>query len=237
MKTLILIPILNEELNIPVVIQDLLNLRMDLDILFVDDGSVDDSIKVINEFKGNINLIQRCASPGIGASMLDGFRWAYKNNYDLLIQLDCDGTHPVPFIPYLIGKATDSKILICSRWVKGGGMANWPLWRTFLSKGSNRLAALLLNLAVKDLTTAFRLYPKKAIELIALRNSMNKDYFYIVEILYLLDKYNFQIEEIPTWCQDRALGVSKMNLRKILRSVYGLYNLWRNGIKGLFNGE
>jgi len=223
MKIAILIPTYNEGENITRLIERLSELKLDSNILIVDDGSPDGTGKIVEKLKEkykNLHIIHREGKLGLGSAYIKGFKYIIENMLEVeAIQcMDADFSHNPKEIPNFIKKMqeTNCDVVLGSRYIKGGGV-NWAFHRTILSRGANLMAKTLLGLKPKDVTGAFRLFKKEALESINLYNIKSEGFSFFEEILYTLKNKNCKMEEVPIFFLERKKGKSKLSKKEMAK--------------------
>jgi len=224
-KILVFIPTFNEKENAAILCKQLLDLSIAFDILFLDDNSPDGTGQIIDqlcqEFE-NISVIHRAEKKGIGSAHMDGIKWAYDHNYDVLITMDCDFTHPPEYIPDFIKKAKDCDIVIGSRYLQKDSLKEWNVYRKILTNLAHFLTKTMLQMDY-DATGAFRLYQLRNIPQSIFKKINSMSYSFFFESLYILFMNNYKIIEIPINLPARAYGHSKMQFKDAFRSLYLLF--------------
>jgi dolichol-phosphate mannosyltransferase len=168
---------------------------------------------------------------GLGSAYVTGFRWGLERGYDLLIEMDADGSHPVDRLPALIDAvasadpADDVMLAIGSRWVQGGSVVDWPKHRELLSRGGNTYARLMLGLDVHDITAGYRVYRADAVRRMDLDGVDSKGYCFQVDMTLRVHDLGGRIVEVPIEFRDRVLGVSKMS-QAIVVEAMGRVTQW-----------
>jgi len=235
-ESLICIPTYNEEANVELVIQGIFKTGYSGDILFIDDASTDGTMeklqRLVQKHK-NIFCINRPEKMGIGSAHKDGIEYAYENNYEKIITMDCDFSHSPEYIDDFIKCSSEADIVIGSRFNKKESLKGWNIYRKILTYAGHYLYKNMLDLNY-DATGAYRLYnlrniPRTMFDLI---NSLEYSYFF--ESLYIMKMNGKAIEEIDIVLPPRTYGHSKMSYRNILQSVYMLLYLY---IKSKVNRE
>jgi dolichol-phosphate mannosyltransferase len=235
-KTLIIIPTFNEVESVPILIKETLGFLSDVDILVVDDGSIDgtsDAVKSISKRyrDGQINLIQRSQKLGLGSAYIEGFNWGFKKSYTYLIEMDADGSHQPEDLIKLLDcseRNPETDLVIGSRWTKGGSVKDWPRHREYLSRLANRYAALMLRSSVKDMTSGFRVYRSTALKKLDLASIQSQGYCFQIEMTRKILANNGLVSELPIVFVERKFGVSKMNLKIVLEAMVRV-TLWGLG--------
>ena len=224
----IIIPTYNEEQNINKLIDKIFNIPLKINIVVVDDSPR--SYPNIKKIK-NVKYIYRGKKLGRGSAVLIGIKEALKKPKNkIIIEMDADFSHSpgeiAPNIKYFYKKKLN--FLIASRYLKKSKILNWPLSRLILSKFSNLIAKILLNIPIKDYTNGFRFYDRKAAGHILKKCSRSKSSGFILlsEIAMELYINRFKIDERPTIFVNRTRGESKASLSEIVNSFFGLLRLF-----------
>jgi dolichol-phosphate mannosyltransferase len=228
MRICVIVPTLNEKENVTKLVYKIKQTKIKLDILFIDDDSTDGTqseIKLIKKRFLNIKYIFRKKKLGIGSAHKDGIRYCYKNNYDLIITMDCDGTHDPKYFRELIKKSKDYDYVITSRFKKNGLIEDWPITRKIITYTRHLMVMVFLGIRL-DASGAFRCFYKKKIKLKDLLSAHNNDYAYFWEISYNLLRKSYSIYEVPVKLEFRKLGKSKMKLKHIVYSLLYLIRIF-----------
>ncbi|MDY6863195.1 MAG: polyprenol monophosphomannose synthase [Thermodesulfobacteriota bacterium] len=231
MSILIIIPTYNERENISPLTEDLLNLDFHKHILIIDDNSSDGTRSVIEKlilkYPGKIKTIYRPQKQGLGSAYIQGFRYAQENGVKWVVTMDADLSHSPLYIEKMMEKATDEEfdLVIGSRYISGGGIENWPLYRKFLSRGANIFAHFFLRLPVHDYTSGYRFYKLETISRLSLDEIFSDGYSFLVEIVYRGYKSGWNIGEIPIIFTDRVAGKSKISKIEIFKAILTIFRL------------
>jgi len=228
MKPIIIIPTLNENKNLKRLITKIFSID-DYDVLIIDDDSKDGSISVLKKLKKkyrNLKYIIRKKKKGIGSAHLDGILYAYKKKYQICVTLDADGTHDPYDIKKIINIINKKKIDVINttRFQKKNSLIKWPYFRKILTLFRYLLVKQILNLSF-DSSSGFRCYNLKSIKIKYFQMVRNKNYFFLIEIIYILHKYKYQIFDVPVKLKFRKQGLSKMKFYHILESLIDLIML------------
>ena len=228
-KILILLPTLNEVSHILKLYKKILRQNINLDVLFVDDGSTDGTweeiIKIKKKAKTKVFAIRRNQREGLGKAHKDGLNWAYKNNYKYLITMDTDFAHDPKYIPMLVKKIKKSDVVIGSRHLKKGSTPNWNLFRLFLNKAAYIVSYMLFKHNY-DATNAFRCYNLKKIKKNFISYCKSNDYDFFFTSITILNFYKYKISQIPMVITGRTAGNSKMKFKHMIKSIYMMFNLF-----------
>ena len=229
-KNLVIIPTYNEIENIEKMIRTVFDLPTRIEILIVDDGSPDGTaakVKALQqEFPNQLHIEERQGKLGLGTAYIHGFKWALKNNYDYIFEMDCDFSHnPQDLIRLLEACENGADVAVGSRYCKGGQINNWPIGRILMSYFASVYVRFILWLPVKDTTAGFKCYRKKVLETIELDRIKFMGYAFQIEMKYRAYKKGFKIQEVPILFTDRILGVSKMSTKIFKEAFLGVLQM------------
>ena len=230
MRSVLIVPTYNEAANIE---RFLTQVRADApstEILVVDDNSPDQTAKIAETLAaklGSIKVINRTGQRGYAAASRDAMLAAINDGYDVIATMDADFSHDPKVLTKLISLVnSDTALVIGSRYVPGGGVTNWPLFRRVLSKWGNVYTAFCLRLKIKDCTSGFRAYSATSLKKIDLANLTADGYAFLSEMAFIISRKKLgTIVESPIVYVDRAFGDSKMNTR-IMRESMVLVTRW-----------
>lgn len=214
---LVIIPTYNELEALPRIVQRVRAALPDTHILIQDDNSPDGTGELAEELAqqdGHITVSHRDEKRGLGAAYIDGFRWGLDNGYQLLVQIDADGSHPPERLPAMIEAVIQDErvgLAIGSRWVSGGSVVDWPMHREILSRGANLYAGIMLGLGVRDATAGFRVYRGAVIADMDLGTIRSKGYGFQVDMSLRTHMDGWRIVELPIEFREREVGQSKMS--------------------------
>ncbi|MCW2800182.1 MAG: dolichyl-phosphate beta-D-mannosyltransferase [Aeromicrobium sp.] len=229
MKTLVVIPTYNEADNVETVIDAVLREAPDVDVLIVDDNSPDGTGMLVTahpEHQRRLFLLNRPDKDGLGAAYRAGFAWALKREYDVIVQMDADLSHPPAKVPELIDALSTADVAIGSRYVEGGGVANWSARRRFISAAGNAYVRLVLGLTVHDATAGFRAFRSAALRNLGALDSESNGYCFQIENTWRADRIGLRTTEVPITFTDRTSGQSKMSAA-IVREALLRVLVWR----------
>lgn len=214
-KSLVVIPTYNEAKSIGIILDGLK--KLDLDILVIDDGSPDGTADVVRA--KNIEVIERSGKQGLGSAYRTGFSIGIQRGYTYLIQMDADGSHQIHDLEKMMECIGAADLLIGSRWVQDGSIANWSKFREYLSKSANAYANLLLSLGVKDTTSGFRIYTGELLQQMEITTIRSEGYCFQIEMTRRAISRGGSVSEIPITFIERAQGESKMSFAIALEAV------------------
>jgi dolichol-phosphate mannosyltransferase len=222
MRALVVLPTYNEAENVVPLAADVLAQDERIDVLVVDDNSPDgtgDLVLAASREQPRLSLLRRAGKLGLGTAYLAGFRHALDHGYDRVLTMDCDYSHHPRYLPHMLEVAAESDMVIGSRYVPGGGVANWPIRRRLLSRFANLYTRVLLRVPVHDCTAGFRCYSRAVLESIDPFGMRASGYSFLEEMVWRVHHAGFAIREIPIVFEDRRLGVSKIDQVEILRAA------------------
>ncbi|MBC7553459.1 MAG: polyprenol monophosphomannose synthase [Taibaiella sp.] len=230
MKKLVIIPTYNEKENIEKIIRKVFSLSGGYHLLIVDDGSPDGTGDIIknlqNEFSGSLHLMERSGKMGLGTAYIAGFKWALGKGYEYIFEMDADFSHNPDDLERLYDAcAAGADVVVGSRYIKGGGVVNWPWDRIFISKGGAFYTRMITWMPVNDPTAGFVCYSSKVLRAIPLDKVHFIGYAFQIEMKYRAWKLGFKIKEVPITFEDRKEGVSKMSSGIIKEAMYGVWKM------------
>jgi dolichol-phosphate mannosyltransferase len=231
MRTLVVIPTYNERANIQALLNQVLSLPEGFHVLVVDDGSPDGTAQLVkelqNQFPTRIHLLERAGKLGLGTAYLAGFRWGLNSGYDFIFEMDADFSHNPNDLSRLLHACLQegADLAIGSRYVRGGGVINWPFNRIALSKGASIYTRLITGMPIKDPTAGFMCYSRKVLEALNLDRIRFVGYAFQIEMKFKAWRSGFKLKEVPITFQDRTQGVSKMHRGIIEEGIWGVLKL------------
>lgn len=228
MKTVIVIPTYNEATNIQNLVNSIFKAtKNQVDLLFVDDNSPDDTAEIIKAMMAenkNIHILERPMKMGLGTAYVAGFKFAIQKKYDLIFEMDADLSHNPADVPRILNAMDNFDLVIGSRYLTGVNVINWPLSRLILSLWANWYTRKITGLPLQDCTAGFKCFRREVLETIDLDRIQSDGYSFQIELHYLAWKNNFRIKELPIVFTDRESGNSKMS-RKVM--VEAAFMVWR----------
>ncbi|HYF73819.1 MAG TPA: polyprenol monophosphomannose synthase [Nocardioides sp.] len=208
------IPTYNEATNLAWIVGRLRAAQPDVDVLVVDDGSPDGTGAIADELAvadPAVSVVHRTTKAGLGAAYLHGFRVALGAGYDVIGEMDADGSHQPEQLDRLLRALADADLVIGSRWVPGGSVVNWPKRRELLSRGGNLYVRMLLGVAVRDATAGFRLFRRATLEKIDLDSVESTGYVFQTDMVARTLAAGLTVREVPIEFVERVRGDSKMS--------------------------
>ncbi len=212
-RTLVIIPTYDERENLPLITARVRAAVPDAHVLVVDDGSPDGTGDVADglaRFDSSVHVLHRTTKEGLGAAYLAGFAWGLDRDYDVLVEMDADGSHQPEELPRILRALSDADVVLGSRWVAGGEVLNWPLHRQLLSRAGNAYTRRALGLRVQDVTGGYRAYRREVLDELQLTEVASQGYCFQVELAWRALRAGYQVIEVPITFVERVLGTSKM---------------------------
>ena len=215
-KKLVIIPTYNEKENIQDILNAVFALPGDFHVLVIDDGSPDGTAAIVKEMQASqdrLHLIERSGKLGLGTAYLSGFRWALKEGYDYIFEMDADFSHaPEDLIRLYAACAKEgADVAIGSRYCNGVSVVDWPMGRIIMSWCASAYVRTVLCMKVYDTTAGFVCYSRKALEGINLDGVRMKGYGFQIEMKYTAWRKGFKLQEVPIIFTNRQKGTSKMS--------------------------
>jgi dolichol-phosphate mannosyltransferase len=230
-EKLVVIPTYNEKENIAAILHAIFNLQQDFHVLVIDDGSPDGTAQIVKDlqqkFYNQLFIEERQGKLGLGTAYIHGFKWAITREYDFIFEMDADFSHNPNDLPRLYDacKRGGADLAIGSRYVKQGGVVNWPWDRVALSKGASYYTRMITWMPVRDPTAGFMCYKREVLETINLDEIVFVGYAFQIEMKFAAWKLHFKIREVPIIFQDRTSGSSKMNKGIVKEGILGVIKL------------
>jgi dolichol-phosphate mannosyltransferase len=212
-RAVMVIPTFNEVENLADVVARVRRCVPHVDILVVDDSSPDGTGRLADRLAADdpaVQVLHRPRKEGLGAAYREGFRVALAGGYDLIGEMDADGSHRPEQLAGLLAAAEDADLVIGSRWVPGGSVVNWPWRRRALSRAGNVYTRMLLGMGVHDATAGYRVFRRHTLEAIRLDEVQSLGYVFQVELVYRTLRAGLRVREVPIEFVERVRGDSKM---------------------------
>lgn len=230
MDKLVIIPTYNEKENVEKIIRKVFSLPGDFHVLIVDDGSPDGTGAIVRdlqpEFPAQLHLAERSGKQGLGTAYIFGFKWALKNGYQYIFEMDADFSHnPEDLLRLFEACQNGADLAVGSRYVHGGKVINWPWDRILISKGGAFYTRIITWMPVNDPTAGFICYKRKVLETIPLDKVQFVGYAFQIEMKYRTWKLGFKIKEVPITFIDRREGQSKMSKGIVKEAMYGVWKM------------
>jgi dolichol-phosphate mannosyltransferase len=222
-RALVVLPTYQEAGNIRAALTRLRESVPDADILVVDDNSPDGTADLAEELGrecGHIEVLRRPGKDGLGSAYRAGFTHGLERGYEVLVEIDADGSHDPAVLPDLLAAVENgADLAIGSRYVPGGSTPEWPATRRAISVIGNRYAGFVLGLDVRDATAGYRAYNADVLRKLDLPAIRADGYGFQVEMAYRVSRLHGRIVELPIVFKDRVEGDSKMSLRIVAEAL------------------
>jgi dolichol-phosphate mannosyltransferase len=220
-RVVIVMPTYNERQNLEIIAGRVRDAVPDADLLVVDDNSPDgtgDLADKVAEADSRVRVLHRTEKAGLGRAYVAGFTRALDEGYDLIVEMDADGSHRPEDLPKLLAAAAGADAVIGSRYVPGGTVVNWPKSREYLSKGANLYNRVMLGVRVRDATGGFRVYRAQTLRHIDLNGIESAGYCFQIDMTLRVLQAGLTIKEVPITFVERERGSSKMSRTVILEA-------------------
>ena len=222
-RALVVIPTYNEKSNLPGIVQEVLQANEIIDVLIIDDNSPDNTGRLADEMaEGNyrIKVMHRKAKQGLGSAYIEGFKFALKEGYDYVFEMDADFSHNPAYLNDFLEAIRENHLVIGSRYLTGVNVVNWPMLRLIISYCAGIYTRLITGLPIRDPTSGFKCFRREALESIDLDRIYSDGYSFQIEMNYWCWRKGFSIREIPIIFIDRNPGSSKMSRRIIIEAIF-----------------
>jgi dolichol-phosphate mannosyltransferase len=219
---LVIIPTYNEAQNIESITSRLRSAVPDAQVLIADDNSPDGTGKLADALAAadeQIQVMHRLGKEGLGAAYLAGFEWGLDHGYDVLVEMDADGSHQPEQLPKLLSALLDADLVLGSRWVRGGRVVNWPRSREVLSRGGNLWTRIALGIPLKDATGGYRAFRRETLLGLGLDDVASAGYCFQVDLAWRALKAGFRVSEVPITFVERQYGDSKMSQKIVIEAL------------------
>ena len=226
----------NECENAAAIIDAVLALPHRFDVLVIDDNSPDGTAAIVKDKiaanPGRVHIIERSGKLGLGTAYIAGFKWALKQGYQYICEMDADFSHnPDDLMRLYEATAKDgADVAIGSRYVTGVNVVNWPIGRVLMSYFASKYVRIVTGMKISDTTAGFVCYRRKVLETMDLDAVKFKGYAFQIEMTFTAYKYGFKVVAVPIILVNRVLGVSKMNGGIFGEAVFGVIRLKWNSL-------
>lgn len=228
-RVLVISPTFNEIESLERVARHLLDTVPDVDLLIVDDDSPDGTGALADSLAADkrIFVLHRSEREGLGRAYVAGFGWALDRDYDIVVEMDADGSHPAESLPAMLdalvgGNPTNGEsrpgLVIGSRWVRGGSVVDWPRSRELLSRTANRYARFALRVPAFDITAGYRAYPRDVLDRVS-HDVDSRGYAFQIEMTLRVFELGRSIVEVPIVFRERESGRSKMSSGIVIEAM------------------
>jgi dolichol-phosphate mannosyltransferase len=237
-RTLVVTPTYNEKDNLRRFVDAVRGALPEADVLVVDDNSPDGTGAIADALAANdrqVRVLHRPKKMGLGTAYVQAFTGGLAEGYDRFFEMDADLSHDVRYLPAFVEALDEGYgVVIGSRNVPGGGVEGWGPSRHFISKGGSFYSRSILGLPIRDLTSGYKAYSRRALEAIDLEQVTSNGYSFQIEMTYRALRRGVTVKEVPIVFVDRTLGRSKMSRKIFLEAVAMVWKLRFDAARGRF---
>jgi dolichol-phosphate mannosyltransferase len=222
-RVLVIVPTYDEAENLARLVTRVFAVLPEVHVLVVDDGSPDGTGEIADGLAAGdprVHVMHRESKSGLGAAYLAGFAWGMDRVYDVLIEMDADGSHRPEDLPALLAGLSDADLVLGSRWVPGGAVVNWPKHRKLISRAGTTYARIALGVELRDVTGGFRAFRRATLEDLDLLDVHSQGYCFQIDLAWRAVSRGCKVVEVPITFVERELGVSKMSGAIVLEAIW-----------------
>ena len=222
-RVLVVVPTYDERDNVLPIAARLHAAVPQADLLVVDDASPDGTGELADGLAARApwaHVLHRTAKDGLGAAYIAGFAWARDAGYDVVVEMDADGSHAPEQLPRLLAALEHADVVLGSRWVDGGEVVNWPRSRELLSRGGNAWTRLALGLPLADATGGYRAYRREVLDALPLAEVASQGYCFQVDLVWQAWRAGYRVVEVPITFVERERGESKMSRSIVVEALW-----------------
>jgi dolichol-phosphate mannosyltransferase len=233
-RVLVVIPTYNEAENIQDITARVRRAVPAAEILVADDASPDGTGAIADRLAAEdpqLHVLHRAGKQGLGAAYVAGFGWARERDFDVVVEMDADGSHAPEQLPALLAALRTADMVLGSRWVPGGRVVNWPLHRMLISRGGSLYTRLALGLPVRDATGGYRAYRMPVLDKIDIDSVKSQGYCFQVDLAWRAYRHGLRVVEVPITFTERQRGASKMSAA-IFREAVWRVTVWGARARG-----
>jgi dolichol-phosphate mannosyltransferase len=229
-RIVVIIPTFNECDTLPVIVRRVRTSVPEAHILVADDNSPDGTGLIADEIAAadeQVHVMHRLGKEGLGAAYLAGFAWALQERYDVVVEMDADGSHQPEQLPRLLDALRTADLVLGSRWIPGGGAENWPKSRELLSRGGSLYTRMMLGVPIRDVTGGYRAFRADTLRRLDLHEVASQGYCFQVDLAWRASQRGMRVREVPITFVERTAGTSKMSQKIVVEA------LWRVTVWGV----
>jgi dolichol-phosphate mannosyltransferase len=228
-RTLVVTPTFNERDNLRTFVQSVRGAMPEAHLMIVDDASPDgtgDLADSIASADPHVRVMHRPGKLGLGTAYVQAFRKGLEEGYDRFFEMDADLSHDASHLPAFVAALDEGHdVVIGSRNIPGGGVSGWGPGRHFISKGGSIYARTILGVDVRDLTSGYKAFSRRALEQVGLEGVRSNGYSFQIEMTYRAARRGLRIKEVPILFVDRTAGRSKMSRRVFVEAIGVVWKL------------
>ncbi len=229
-RIVVIIPTFNERPTLPVIVSRVRASVPEAHILVADDNSPDGTGEIADDLAAqddHVHVMHRLGKEGLGAAYLAGFAWALQQGYDVVVEMDADGSHQPEQLPRLLDALRSADLVLGSRWIPGGRTENWPVSRQLISRGGTAYTRLALGMPIHDATGGYRAFRAGTLRALDLHEVASQGYCFQIDLAWRAVQRGLTVREVPITFVERTAGASKMSRRIVAEA------LWRVTIWGI----
>jgi dolichol-phosphate mannosyltransferase len=222
-RIVVIIPTFNECENLPVIIGRVRTSVPEAHILVADDNSPDGTGRIADELAAaddHIHVMHRLGKEGLGAAYLAGFAWALQEGYDVVVEMDADGSHQPEQLPRLLDALRNADLVLGSRWVPGGRTENWPKSRQVISQGGSAYTRIMLGVPLRDATGGYRAFRAETLRRLDLHEVASQGYCFQIDLAWRALQRGMRVREVPITFVERTAGASKMSRKIVVEALW-----------------
>lgn len=222
-RVLVVIPTYNEKDNLERIVGRVRAALPEVHVLVADDNSPDGTGAIADALAAaddHVHVLHRLGKEGLGAAYLAGFAWGLEHGFDVLVEMDADGSHQPEQLHLLLAALREADLVLGSRYVPGGSVVNWPKSREVLSKGGNVYTRVLLGVPLKDITGGYRAFRADTLRRLDLDEVGSAGYVFQVDLAYRTTRAGMRVVEVPITFVEREHGTSKMSQRIVREALW-----------------
>jgi len=224
-RALVITPTYDEAGSLEATVAAVFAVAPQVDLLVVDDASPDGTGEIADRLAAadpRVSVLHRAGKEGLGRAYVAGFRVALERDYDVIVEMDADGSHPASALPALLEALAAEPMVglaIGSRYVPGGGLADWAAGRRLLSRAGNAYARFMLRVPVRDVTAGYRAYRAEVLRGLPLDEIDSRGYCFQIDMTLRTLDAGWRIAERPIEFRERTAGVSKMSTGVVVEAM------------------
>ena len=222
-RIVVIIPTVNERESLAAIVGRVRSSVPEVEILIIDDNSPDGTGAIADELAAaepKVQVMHRLGKEGLGAAYLAGFSWALQNSFDVVVEMDADGSHQPEQLPRLLAALRGADLVLGSRWIAGGGTENWSKGREILSRGGNFYTRTMLGVPLHDATGGYRAFRADTLRKLDLHDVASQGYCFQVDLAWRAVQRGLVVTEVPITFVERAAGTSKMSQRIVVEALW-----------------
>jgi dolichol-phosphate mannosyltransferase len=222
-RALVLLPTYNEKDNIEKISRQVIAIDPRIEVLIVDDNSPDGTGQIADRLSAEnprIKVLHRAGKQGLGRAYIAGFHYGIEQKYDYILEMDADFSHQPKYLADHLKNIQTCDISLGSRYIKGGGVENWPKTRWAISYYANVYSRVVTGLPVRDATGGFKCFRRQVLESLDLDSIRSNGYSFQIEVSFRAWLHGFQIRETPIIFVEREAGHSKFSKKIIYEAVF-----------------